>query len=392
MGKIMGISGNVAIAHAVRLADVDVVSAYPITPQTTVVEKLSEFVAEGLLDAEFIKVESEHSALSACIGASAAGSRAYTSTCGPGLALMHELLWVASGLRLPIVMSVINRSYSAPISIWSDHCDSLAQRDSGWVQIYCEDCQEAFDTTLQAFKIAENEQVLLPVMVGYDGYILSHLVEPVEILNEEEVKLFLPPYKPRHILTPDNPVTMGPIAFPSHYFEFKRQQEEAMVKAKKVITEVGDEYGKLFGRRCRHIEKYRVEDAEVLLLTMGSITGTARLVIDKLRKRGKAVGLIKLRTFRPFPTEEIKEAARNSKVLAVVDKNISFGAPGGIVQVEVRSALYKEGDSPHVMGFITGLGGRDVTMDHFLTMAEKALKVAETDKLEKDIEYIGVRG
>ncbi|MBC7219665.1 MAG: pyruvate ferredoxin oxidoreductase, partial [Hadesarchaea archaeon] len=298
--------GNEAAALAAKLARVKVISAYPITPQTTVVEKLAEYVSNGELDAEFIKVESEHSAMSACIGAAATGVRAFTATSSQGLLLMSEMLYVASGLRLPIVMTNANRSVSAPLSIWCDQQDSMTVRDSGWIQLYCENNQEILDTTLQAFRIAQ--ELLLPVMVCYDGYILSHTLEPVDCPPQEEVDAFLPPYHYPYALDPEKPVTMGPVGVPEYYMEFRYLLQKAVEEAKAKIIEVDEEFKRRFGRGYGIMEKYHSDDAEVIILTMGSLSSSSKEVVDSLRKRGEKVGLVKLKSFRPFPAKEIVEA------------------------------------------------------------------------------------
>lgn len=388
----VGIEVSAAVAEAVKLVDVDVISAYPITPQTHIVEKLAELIANGELDAEYINVESEHSALSACVGASAAGARTFTASNSQGLALMHEILYVASGCRLPIVLAIVNRALSAPINIWCDHQDSLGERDTGCIQVYVEDGQEAFDSTLQAFRVAEDLRVLVPFMVCLDGFILSHVIESVNLLDKEEIKSFIKPkMEPKYRLDPDKPISMGVLGGPDTYYEFRRQQEEAMRNAKKVILEVDEEFNKLYGRRYGLFDSYRIEDADVILLTMGSMTGTARVAVDELREKGKRVGILKVRVFRPFPYKEICDAVKGAKVLATVDRNVEPGAFGGVLFTELRSALYGYEEKPYVVGFITGLGGRDVTVSNFMTMAEKALSVAETGKIERPYEFIGLR-
>lgn len=380
------ISGHLAVATAARLCKVDVVAAYPITPQSEIVHYLARFKANGEMECEYISVESEHSALSALIGASAVGARTFTASAGPGVALFHELLWCASGMRCPIVIPITNRSYSAPISIWSDHEDAIAQRDSGCVQLFCESNQEAFDTTIQAFKIAEDKRVLLPVLVNLDGFILSHIIEPVELLSQEDIDGFLPPFNPEYTLDPDRPMTFGPIAPPYVYMELKYQQEEAMRNALDVFKEVDKGYGERFGRRYGVFEEYRTEDAEVVLMTIGSITTTARNVVNQMRDKGEKVGLIKLKLYRPFPKEEIKRVLVKFPIVGIVDKNIGFGL-GGAVFYEVRSTLYGLDGAPHVLGFIVGLGGRDVTEEHFEYMFKKLLK----REIKEEIEWIGVR-
>jgi len=390
--KHVGIEVSAAVAEAVKLVDVDVISAYPITPQTHIVERLAELIANGELDAEYINVESEHSALSACVGASAAGARTFTASNSQGLALMHEILYVASGCRLPIVLAIANRAMSAPINIWCDHQDSLGERDTGCIQLYVEDGQEAFDSTLQAFRVAEDQRVLVPFMVCLDGFILSHVIESVDLLDDGEVKSFIKSkMEPKYRLDPDRPLSMGVLGGPDIYYEFRRQQEEAMRNSKKVILEVDDEFSKLFGRRYGLFDSYRIEDADVVFLTMGSMTGTARVAVDRLREMGKRVGVLKVRVFRPFPYEEIYAAVKGAEVLAAVDRNIEPGAFGGVLFTEVRSALYRREKEPHVIGFTAGLGGRDVSVSDFTTMAEKALRVSETGKVERAYEFIGLR-
>jgi len=391
--KRVGIEGSEAVALATKLADVDVISAYPITPQTHIVETLSRYVADGELDAEFIKVESEHTALSACVGAAAIGSRVFTATASQGLALMHEILYIAAGYRLPIVMAVANRALSAPLSIWCDHSDSMAERDSGWIQFYVESSQEAFDTTLQAFKISEDKRVLLPVMVCLDGFILSHVIEAVDVLDKEEVAKFLPKFSPKYVLDPKRPITMGAWTSPEFYLEFKKQQEDALREAKKCIAEVNEQYGRLFGRKYGNgfIETVQVEDADIVLVTLGSMTGVARVAVNKLRDNGMKVGLLRIRSFRPFPAEEIREAVKTAKVIAVASRDVSLGSFGGAALSEVRSALYESNKKPHIVGYVLGLGGRDIKVEDFLTIAKKAYEVLRRDRVEEDFAFIGTK-
>ena len=391
--KRVGIEGSEAVALAAKLADVDVISAYPITPQTRIVETLSRYVADGELDAEFIKVESEHTALSACVGAAAIGSRVFTATSSQGLALMHEMLYVAAGCRLPIVMAVTNRALSAPLNICCDHSDSMAERDSGWIQFYVESSQEAFDTTLQAFKISEDRRLLLPVIVCLDGFILSHVIEAVEVLDRDAVAKFLPKFNPKYVLDTNHPITMGAWASPEFYLEFKIQQDEALREAKKCIVEVNEQYGRLFGRKYGNglIETVQIEDADVVLITLGSMTGAARVAVNKLRDNGRRVGLLRIRSFRPFPAEEIREAVKTTKVIAVASRDVSLGSFGGVALSEVRSALYESNEKPHVIGCVLGLGGRDIKVEDFLTIAEKAYEVLRRDTVEKDFEFIGTK-
>ena len=387
----VSIEGSMALALAAKVAKVDVVAAYPITPQTHVIEYLSEFVANGEMDAECINVESEHSAMSACIGASATGARVFTATSSQGLALMHELLFIASGSRFPIVMGVANRALSSPISIWCDHGDTMAERDSGWIQIYTESCQEIFDSALQAFKISENREVLLPTMVCFDGFYLSHIVEPAFVLDESEVGKFLPPFEPKYVLDPEKPLTMGGVGPPSYYYEFRRQQEEAMAQALKVIKEVCEEYGSLFGRKYDLLEEYRCDDADVLLVTIGSMTGNARVAIDRLRADGQKVGLIKLRVYRPFPREAIRAAIKSSKVVAVVERAFGPGAYGGPVFNEIRATMYEGKEKPIINSYIVGLGGRDVAVEDLTEISKRALAIAKTGDAGESYEFYGVR-
>jgi len=381
---MQGMTGHMAVATAVKNSSVDVVAAYPITPQSEIVEIIAKFIADGEMDCEYIPVESEHSALSAVIGASACGVRTFTASCGPGVALFHELIPCASGLRLPIVTAITNRSYSAPISIWSDHIDALAQRDSGAIQMFCESNQEAHDSVIMAYKICENKNVLLPAMVSLDGFILSHTVEPVNPLDNETIECFLPELDLEYKLDPESPYTLGPVGGPNIYMELKYQQEQAMENARIVMEKTFKEFEELTGRKYEFIEEYRTEDAEIVILTMGAITTTARFIVDELRKEGKKVGLIKLKVFRPFPKEELKKILSRFEKIGVIDKNISFGS-GGIVAHEVKSCLYDLDSKPIVKNFIVGLGGRDVTYDDFRTI----FRLLE-DNNPKEITWIGV--
>lgn len=356
MKKVM--MGNHAAAYGAKLARAEVVAAYPITPQTQTVEKISEMVASGEMKAEFIKVESEHSAMAACIGASSAGARAFTATSSHGLALMHELLHWAAGARLPIVMTNVNRAMAPGWNIWAEQNDSLSQRDTGWMQFYCESNQEVLDTVIQAYKIAE--KVLLPVMICLDGFSLSHTYEIVDIPEQDEVDAFLPQYNPEYKLDPENPKTFGAMIFPDWYYEMRYKMNEAMESAKSVIAEVDQEYYERFRRKYGIIEEYRCDDAETLIVTSGTIASTAKDVIDSVRDSGKRVGLVKVRVFRPFPKEEIRKVVKNVKKIGVIDRNISFGHEG-IFCSEIKSALYNAENRPNVFGFIAGLGGRDVT-------------------------------
>ena len=350
--------GNHAVAHGARLARAEVVAAYPITPQTQTVEKLSEMIASGEMKAEFIKVESEHSAMAACIGASAAGARAFTATSSQGLALMHEMLHWAAGGRLPIVMTNVNRAMAPGWNIWADQNDSLAQRDTGWMQIYCESNQEVLDTVIQSFRVSE--QVSLPTMICLDGFALSHTYEIVNIPDQDAVDAFLPRYETEYKLDTSNPRTFGALAAPEYYYEMRYKMHAAMEKAKSVIVEVNEEFNQLFGRKYGLVENYRCDGAETIIIASGTIAGTAKDVIDSLRDAGERVGLIRVRAFRPFPKEEIIDIVGKAKNIGVIDRNISYGHEG-IFFSETKAALYRMANPPSICGFIAGLGGRDVT-------------------------------
>ncbi len=390
MTKRVGIEVSLAVAEAVKLANADIVAAYPITPQTHIVEHLAELVADGDLDAAYIPVESEHSAMSACLGASAVGARTFTATAGQGLELMHEVLYVASAMRLPIVMTVANRALSAPISIWGDHSDAMAVRDTGWIQIFAENGQQVLDNVLCAFRIAEDHRVLLPVMIHLDGFHLTHVIEPVYIPEQSEVNKFLPPHQYPVPLDPGKPLTMGGLGPPYIYTEAKKAQEVNLTAAKKVILECWDEFGGIFGRHYSPVEHYHSEDAKVLLLTMGSFSETAMDAVDKMRKKGKDVGLIRLRLWRPFPFEEFRQAVKNTEVLVVLDRAISLGGPGGPVCSEIRSALYNEDKKPKVIGIVGGLGGRDISVAGFEEIVNRGIEISQIGS-EQEFEMFGVR-
>ncbi|HUU65145.1 MAG TPA: transketolase C-terminal domain-containing protein, partial [Dehalococcoidales bacterium] len=364
--------------------------AYPITPQTHIVEHLAELVANGELKASYIPVESEHSAMSACLGASAVGARTFTATASQGLELMHEVLYVASALRLPIVMAVANRALSAPISIWSDHSDVMAVRDTGWIQIFVENGQEAVDNVICGFHIGEDIRVLLPVMIHLDGFSLTHVIEPVILPEQSEVDRFLPLFKYPLPLDPGKPVTMGAFGPPFIYTEVKWAQEVNLEAAKEVILECWQKFGKTFGRHYSPVESYHSEGAKVLLMTMGSLSETAMVAVDKMRGEGKDVGLLKLRLWRPFPFAEFRQAVKDAEVLIVLDRALSFGGPGGPVCSEVKAALYHEAKKPKVIGFIGGLGGRDISMSGFEEMVNQGIEIAQTGS-EREFEIFGVR-
>lgn len=377
--------GNHAVSYGARLSRVEVIAAYPITPQTQVVEALAEMCARGELHAKFIKVESEHSAMAACIGASAAGARAFTATSSQGLLLMHEMLHWAAGARLPIVMANINRALAPPWSIWSEQTDSLAQRDTGWLQFYCESNQEVLDTTLQAFKISE--RVLLPSMIVLDAFFLSHTYEPVDVPEQREVDEFLPPYEPDIKLDVDDPHAFGALVGPDLYYEFRYGIQEAFEEAKRVIEDVGREFGERFGRAYGLVEPYELDDAEVALVTSSTITSTARAVIDERRARGERVGLLKIRVFRPFPFEAVRRLLLGVPKVAVIDRNLSFGHHG-IFHAELKSALYGQPDAPVVFGFVAGLGGRDVTPQ---TIHQILDLVGSREEPDRDLYWVGLK-
>ena len=402
--KIVPLNGDNAVAYAVKQCDVDVVAAYPITPQTIIVEKFSEYVADGEVDTAFVCVESEHTAMTCCITASATGARTFTATASAGLALMHEMLGVASGCRTPVVMSVVNRALSAPINIHCDHSDSMAERDIGWLQLYAENSQEAYDSTIQAFRIAENLDVMLPTMVGLDGFVLSHTLENVSVLPDEAVKKFvgtrqvpmvmnhqgkMVPFK----LDPANPLTIGPLDLYDYYFEHKRQQEESMRKALDVIKQVHDEYAKQSGRRYGNglVEAYRLDDAEIATICIGSTAGTVKTVVDELRENGIKAGLLRMRAFRPLPVKDIVSNLSGKKAVAVMDRACSFGGNGGPLFHEIRHAVYDLPDRPKLVNYIYGLGGRDTPPYMIDGIYKELQKIAETGEIEKTVQFIGLR-
>ncbi|HDL64913.1 MAG TPA: pyruvate ferredoxin oxidoreductase [Proteobacteria bacterium] len=361
MSKMHALTGNEAAAYAMKQIDPDVVPAYPITPQTELMQTFAQYVADGAVQTEMILVESEHSAMSAGVGASAAGARVMIATSANGLALMWEIVYITASSRLPIVMAVVNRALSGPINIHCDHSDSMGCRDAGWIQIYSENCQEVYDNMVQALRISEHKDVLLPVMSTHDGFIISHTVERVDALKDEEVKKFVGEYKSLYpLLDVSKPVTYGPLDLQDYYFEHKKQQAEAMKIAKRVILEVGEEYGKLSGRSYGLFDEYQTEDAEYIIIALGSTAGTAKAAVDDMRAMGKKVGVIKLRVFRPFPAPELVQALSNAKAVAVLDRSEGFSGIGGPLFQEVRSALYRKADMP-VSGYVYGLGGRDIT-------------------------------
>ncbi len=371
--RMVVVEGSYAVAHSVKVCKPHVVSAYPITPQTHIVEDLSQFVADGEMSCEYMNVESEFSAISALIGASAAGARTYSSTTSQGLALMHEALFNASGMRLPIVMTVVNRALSAPINIWNDQQDSISQRDTGWIQLYAEDVQESADMTPQLYKIAEDEEVLLPAMSCMDGFILSHVYEPVILLEQSLTDEFLPPFSPEFVLDTENPMSFGAFADPSTYTEFRYKQEKAMGAALAKIEEVANEFNEVYGRYYGGlIDSYLLDDAEIVIMAMGSVIGTIKDTIDMLRKEGGSIGLLKIRSFRPFPVEEVRSALKNAKIVITLDKNISIGKNEGALCTEVKACLYNTNLRIPVIGFMLGHGGRDIPISTIVKIINKA--------------------
>jgi len=402
--EVMALSGDEAVAYAAKQSDVDVVAAYPITPQTIIVEKFSEYVADGEVQTAFVCTESEHSALTACLAAAVTGARTFTASASAGLALMHEMLFVTSGCRAPVVMAIANRALSAPLNIHGDQSDTMAERDSGWIQIYVENAQEAYDSIIQAFRIAEDPNVLLPVIVGLDGFTLSHTLENVKVLTDDAVQRFVGTRQLPNILThegkkvpfkldPESPMTMGPVAMPDYYFEFKRQQEEAMKNALVTIQKVNREYATVNGRSYGNglVDAYRLEDAEVAVVCLGSTAGTVKTVVDELRQEGVKAGLLRIRTFRPLPVEEIRRALENVKAVAVMDKSMSFGGNGGAVFHEVRHVLYETKAHPYVVNYIYGLGGRDTSPQELRTIYEDLQRILQTKRVEKPMQYLGLR-
>ncbi len=381
------IHGSRAVAEAARLCDVDVIAAYPITPQTHIVEDLAKMIADGELDGEYVKVESEHSAMSACIGASATGARTFTATASQGLALMHEMLFIASGMRLPIVMANANRALSAPLSIWNDQQDSISQRDSGWIQFYCETAQESLDTTIQAFKVSEAEKVSLPSMVCLDGFVLTHTIEPVDIPDKPVVQKFLPPFKPSTYLDPQDPMTMGAYADPRYYTEFRYEHERAMGEALEYIKKVDKEYKKATGREYGLVEPYNLEGADVVLIAMGSVVGTIKTVIDSLKL---PVGLLKIRVYRPLPKDEILKALKEAKVIGVIDKNITVGLGEGALFTEIKALLQGKGNQK-VLGFIAGLGGRDITPGDVKDIISQCFGSLKPKSASEGVTWVGLK-
>ena len=390
MVERVALTGNDAAATALKQVNPDVAAVFPITPQTELMHLFASFVADGEVDTNLVTVESEHSAMSATVGAAAAGVRAITATSSQGLALMWEIVYITSSLRLPIVMPVVNRALSGPINIHCDHSDTMGARDSGWIQIFSENAQEVYDNIFQAFRIGEDHGVLLPVMVTLDGFILSHTMETLELLPDETVRDFVGEYKPvTNLLDTDNPFTMGPLHLTDYYFEHKRQQVEAMDSSRKIILDVAAEWEKISGRKYGYFEEYRMDDADVAVVVLGSAAGTAKDACDEMRDEGVKAGVLKLRVYRPFPGKELTAALANTKAVGVMDRSISFGLEGGPVYNEIRSAAYDT--DLQICSYIYGLGGRDTTIANIKDIYAGLVEVARTGKADGVTRYVALR-
>lgn len=386
------LSGNEAAATAMKQINPDVVAAFPITPSTEIPQYFSTFVANGAVDTEFVAVESEHSAMSACIGAEAAGARAMTATSANGLSLMWEMIYIASSLRLPIVLSLVNRAVSGPLNIHNDHSDAMGVRDSGWIMLFSENNQEAYDNTLMAHRIAENEKVMLPLMVCQDGFITSHSIENIELVEDDKVKEFVGEYHPKHyLLNQDEPIAVGPLDVQSYLFEHKAQQAEAMKNAKQVILDVAKDFEKMTGRKYGLFEEYKMDDAEVAIVCMNSTAGTTKAVVNKLREQGKKVGLLKLRVFRPFPVDEVAEALSHLKAVAILDKADSLNAAGGALFEDVTSAMYVNKKQVPAVNYVYGIGGRDTRADEIEKVYNDLFEIVKTGEVKNPYRYLGLR-
>ena len=386
------LSGNEATAIAMKQINPDVVAAFPITPSTEIPQYFSTFVSNGEVDTEFVAVESEHSAMSATIGAEAAGARAMTATSANGLSLMWEMIYIASSLRLPIVMALVNRAVSGPLNIHNDHSDAMGVRDAGWIMLFSENNQEAYDNMLMAHRIAEHKDVQLPVMICQDGFITSHSIENIELENDEEVKKFVGQYKPEHYLLNDKePIAIGPLDLQAYLFEHKAQQAEAMKNAKKVIKEVAEEFEKWTGRKYEFFEKYKLDDAEIAIVCMNSTAGTTKAVVDELREKGVKAGLLKLRMFRPFPAEEIAEALQGLKAVAILDKADSLNSAGGALFEDVTSAMYVNKKQVPMVNYIYGIGGRDTTTMQIESVYNDLQEIVKTGEINNPYRYLGLR-
>ena len=386
------LSGNEAVATAMKQINPDVVAAFPITPSTEIPQYFSTFVANGTVDTEFVAVESEHSAMSACIGAEAAGARAMTATSANGLSFMWEMIYIASSMRLPIVMNLVNRAVSGPLNIHNDHSDAMGVRDSGWIMLFSENNQEAYDNTLMAHRIAEHKDVQLPLMVCQDGFITSHSIENIELLDDDTVKDFVGTYKPEHYLLNSNePIAMGPLDLQAFLFEHKAQQAEAMKNAKKVILDVAKDFEKITGRKYSFFEEYRMEDSEIAIVCMNSTAGTTKFVVDSLRNKGIKAGMLKLRVFRPFPAEEIARALENQKAVAILDKADSLNAAGGALFEDVTSAMYVNNKKVPMVNYIYGIGGRDTTSTDIESVFDDLIDICNGEQIVTPYRYLGLR-
>ena len=392
MGIRERLSGNEAAAIAMKQINPDVVAAFPITPSTEIPQYFSTFVSNGTVDTEFVAVESEHSAMSACVGAEAAGARAMTATSANGLSYMWEMIYIASSLRLPIVMSLVNRAVSGPLNIHNDHSDAMGVRDAGWIMLFSENNQEAYDNLIMAHRIAENKDVLLPLMVCQDGFITSHSIENIELIEDDKVKEFVGTYNPEHYLLNDKePIAVGPLDVQSYLFEHKYQQAEAMRNAKKVILEVAKDFEKMTGRKYSFFEEYRMEDAEIAVVCMNSTAGTTKTVVDELREKGIKAGMVKVRVFRPFPAEEIAEALGILKAVAIMDKADSLNAMGGALYEDVISSMYTAKKQVPAVSYVYGIGGRDTTSNNIHEVFNYLAQVAKTGEIDNPYRYVGLR-
>lgn len=394
MGIRERLSGNEAVAIAMKQINPDVVAAFPITPSTEIPQYFSTFVSNGVVDTEFVAVESEHSAMTACIGAEAAGARAMTATSANGLSLMWEMIYIASSLRLPIVMSLVNRAVSGPLNIHNDHSDAMGVRDAGWIMLFSENNQEAYDNMVMAHRIAEHKDVRLPIMICQDGFITSHSIENIELIEDEKVKEFVGTYKPDHyLLNKKEPMAIGPLDLQAYLFEHKYQQAEGMRNAKKVIAEVSAEFEKMTGRKYSFFEEYKMEDAEYVVVCMNSTAGTAKFTVDNLRSKGIKAGLLKIRMFRPFPASEIAEALSKESIksIAVLDKSDSVNGAGGALFEDVTSAMYVNNKHVSIVNYIYGIGGRDTTADDIESVFEDLQKIQKDEKVENPYRYLGLR-
>ncbi len=392
MGIRERLSGNEAAAIAMKQINPDVVAAFPITPSTEIPQYFSTFVANGTVDTEFVAVESEHSAMSACIGAEAAGVRAMTATSANGLSLMWEMIYIASSLRLPIVMSLVNRAVSGPLNIHCDHSDAMGVRDAGWIMLFSETNQEAYDNLLMAHRIAEHPDVKLPLMVCQDGFITSHSIENIELVEDEKVKEFVGTYKPEHyLLNRNEPIAIGPLDLQAYLFEHKAQQAEAMKRAKKVIAEVSKDFETMTGRKYEFFESYRLDDAEIAIVCMNSTAGTTKFVVDNLRNQGIKAGLLKLRMFRPFPVEEIANALSHLKAVAVLDRAESLNAAGGALFEDITSAMYVNNVHVPMVNYVYGIGGRDTKSTDIESVYHDLEEIIKNGKIENPYRYLGLR-